>query len=1025
MTIRPLWTFFGIGLFAAGCFQSADGSNEGQGASGGVGSGAGSAEGDFLSDGPPGSNTGDNGTDAGGGASAAPEAGDDADKGDAERAIAEADIIQRDGDVLYALSQYSGLSVIDLSDPNDLTLLGRYESSAYPFEMYLRDGVVYAMFNSYWDYVKDASGNWTWVQTSHIEALDVSNPAAITKLGSFNLPGTVSDSRTVGDVLYVVTQEDGYCWGCQSAPNTTVTSLAVGDVSNIAVIDSLTYTSSPETVSYGWWRRSVYATDERLYVAGLEWNGNWGDQESGHSTIQVIDISDPAGDLVEGAKVEVKGQIESRWQMDEHEGVLRVISQPGAWWSNGVPSVQTFQVNSSVDMTPLGNLDLTLPMPEDLRSARFDGDRAYAITAVQTDPLFTIDLSNPALPLQKGELEMPGWVYHMEPRGDRLLALGFDNQSTEGSLHVSLFNVADMTNPTLIKRVHFGGNWSWLGEDQDRIHKAFRIFDDEALVVVPYSGWNYSETEEGSYGCGSYDSGIQLIDWENDDLIKRGAAKIAGAARRAFLHEGNLIGVSDEAVRAFNIGNRDLPTQISDLKLADHVSKTAVVGSTVVKLAADWWSSDARLETASIADPENPVAVGSLDLSPLASSTGCGLGNLSSGQLFTVGQSVVLVWPGADWDKTRVATISVANPASPVILDQEEFDFRMYNWNWNPGRVSTGSNIVQAGSALVFLNQPQQDYYYEGDIDDSAAGGADAQTQAPEATTLEVVSLKTPSNIQHGATVTLNETQGLSNLHAVGSTVYFSHYVPAADKPGKVRFYVNRYSVTNPSSPLDLGSVNVPGTLAAIHAPTGRMLTMSYTDIPLPNADSSLCWQTFAEYEWTWDQNGYGDYENGDCVGKHRTFHLLDVGATAVIASSLPVANDQTLYSLYVGTDRLFAYDYGYNYGWAESDDSGAYEYSGRVWTLGGLETGTLAASLSPLTGTTYASPVATSGNRLVLQSWSPTSLYVLNATGEQTPTLGDAIELDTYGYIYEVNVEGDNAYCSLGPWGLEVVSLE
>ena len=52
--------------------------------------------------------------------------------------------------------------------------------------------------------------------------------------------------------------------------------------------------------------------------------------------------------------------IESRWQMDENNGVLRVISQPGVW-SNGVPQVQTFQINSSNSITPLATMNLTPP----------------------------------------------------------------------------------------------------------------------------------------------------------------------------------------------------------------------------------------------------------------------------------------------------------------------------------------------------------------------------------------------------------------------------------------------------------------------------------------------------------------------------------------------------------------------------------------------------------------------------------------------------------------------------------------
>ena len=79
------------------------------------------------------------------------------------------------------------------------------------------------------------------------------------------------------------------------------------------------------------------------------------------------------------------------------------------------------------------------------------------MTFVQTDPLFTLDLTDPANPKQVGELKMPGFLYHMEPRGDRLVALGMDNGNTSGGMTVSIFDVSDMTTPKMLSRANFGG----------------------------------------------------------------------------------------------------------------------------------------------------------------------------------------------------------------------------------------------------------------------------------------------------------------------------------------------------------------------------------------------------------------------------------------------------------------------------------------------------------------------------------------------------------------------------------------
>src|SRR5690606_15218894 len=63
--------------------------------------------------------------------------GDASTKNDPGRLIAEADVIKLDGSKLYALSRYSGLSIIDVEDPARLVLLGTYKAGGVPFEMYV------------------------------------------------------------------------------------------------------------------------------------------------------------------------------------------------------------------------------------------------------------------------------------------------------------------------------------------------------------------------------------------------------------------------------------------------------------------------------------------------------------------------------------------------------------------------------------------------------------------------------------------------------------------------------------------------------------------------------------------------------------------------------------------------------------------------------------------------------------------------------------------------------------------------
>jgi len=539
---------------------------------------------DFIVDNPAGAG-GDEGQDGGETGNAGEDDGGDDDGG---REISEADIVFVEGDTVYALSAYGGLVVVDASAPDQgLPVLGRHRMHAQPFEMYVENGQVFVMTTDYGSYDYDEeSGSYTWHSSSRLLALDASDPESITTRGEFELPGTIQDSRRVGDVLYLVTFEDGWCWGCEeNQPRTVVTSLDVSNPAQVQQVDQLVFDNQTDD-AWDWaGPRSMSSTDERMYIGGIEYDG-W---DSAHSVIDVIDISDPGGIMARGASLEVAGQIQSRWQMDEYEGALRVISQPWQWSSDAPPTIQTFSVASATDVTPLASVPMVLPRPETLQSVRFDGTRGYAITFERTDPLFSIDLSDPANPQQRGELEIPGWVYHMEPRGERLLALGFDQDNPDGSINVSLFDVADLDQPTLLSRVAFGGDWASFAEDQNRIHKAFTILEDIGLVLVPFSGWEYDESDEwAEWSCGTYHSGTQLVDWTGDELVRRGVAPSHGQSRRALMHRERLLTMSDKSMQAFDIADRDAPSRVSQVALAANVSTVAAEGGIVVRLAQDW-----------------------------------------------------------------------------------------------------------------------------------------------------------------------------------------------------------------------------------------------------------------------------------------------------------------------------------------------------------------------------------------------------------------------------------------------------
>ncbi len=951
---------------------------------------------------------------------------------DPARAIEEADIVKREGDRLYALSAYGGLSVIDISNPDALKVLGRYRTTATPFEMYVRDGVVFVLYNGYGEYSYDEDADtYTYYQTSYVVSLDTSDPKRIDEAQKFEISGYIADSRLVGDAMYVVAFDDSYCYRCGDTPETNVLSLNVSDPKKISKVDELTF---PEQDNYYSWRRSLSGNDQRLYIAGPNYGG--GSEVTG-SVIQVVDITDPGGDMEPGDSIEVAGQINSRWQMDEHEGVLRVVSQP-LWWTDadGVPSVETFEVQSADELVALGSTQLVLPRPETLMAVRFDGDRGYAITFERTDPLFTIDLSDPANPTQAGELEMPGWVYHMEPRGDRLVGLGYDQGNADGGLTVSLFDVSDLSTPTMIDRVNFGGEWGELAEDQDRIHKSFQVLDSEQLILVPFAGWSYG-TQDECYTPQTYLSGVQLIDWEEDELTLRGVAPSQGRARRALLHEDRLLTMSDQRLEAFDIEDRNEPQSTSQVDLAQIVTTLEVAGSAVVRAGNDWWNNQELEVTVSTLDDLLSYAPGKKVHLPASSYTCNGetyLQDVRSG-----GDNVYFMYRTYDWSQAKaeamkVITLDVSDVDDPKIAGEAELDFYPSNDRaYVPGMIDNGAVSVGIGDRFVF---PQHT------IQRNNLGFITQNDYS-----LEIVDFSDADEPQR-TTVKMPPSLGSTGLLVSGNQVVSSHFVVSPTNSSNVRFYLDRVDLSDAQEPKLLARVNIPGSLLAYDAELSRALTVDYRDVVIENISPRQCYEeefgTFLVADASlvnWEEG------RGPCGARRFQLHLVDIADDeASLLGSYDVDKGVYISAVAMGDDRVFlgtATSAGYSNGGGIAmpppaisqpgiggSSIGYYSYpittsSAKLLVASGLSEGelTVAAAEVEVTNSFYGfSALRAKGKKAVLAAGWQGRMSVIDASDADNPVVASSIELP--GSVRDLELVGDTAVAALGEAGVQAISL-
>jgi hypothetical protein len=687
-----------------------------------------------------------------------------------QRAVVEADLHVRSGGLVLVQNAWRGLQVVDVSDPAAPSLLGRVPLTGSPVGLYLRGDVVLVASAEHLAWALDAAtGVVRSTVGSRLWAVDVANPAAPIVLAELAIPGVLEETRLVGDVLYTVSRTSPGWW---VGPGTPVPVGAAAEPAPDATVVSSFDVSAPGTpvpvaridLPAAGWDTHAHVTSERITLARAGWG------EAGPFTLlTAVDISDPGGALAAGAEARIDGLVRDRWalDLDAASGTFRAVVQNG--WNAGATLVVLDWAEPS-KASPRSKL--AIEVPESVTAARFDGSRVYVVTALAVDPLWVVDVSDPSAPALGGHLEMPGQLDFVEPRGDRLLALG---HTPEGGgsfqLQVSLLDVADPAAPLLVARRWFGPEVGWVPAAPDDLRKAFQVLDDRGLVLVPYQGFDR--------GTWRWNGGTQLLAFGRDALELGGFVPHAGAVKRAFPLDapGLLAAWSDESLQTIDASDPARPVEVAAIDLARPVWDIAVAGSAAVELSGDPWRGATELVVVPASDPEAAVPAARV---PLAA---------SSGRLFRVG-AVVWVHATDPWTSASfLLAVDVADPAAPALRGRLDLPAPGGGW-WDAG-------AVLAGSALAVQRVRW-------------TCGASCTSEAE----ILSIDLGDPDAPRLAATIPLPRRSWTSGLAAVGTDVWYSQYEwmdGGAQPYAAVRYHVGRVDLSDPTAPVVHPTFNVPG----------------------------------------------------------------------------------------------------------------------------------------------------------------------------------------------------------------------
>lgn len=224
-------------------------------------------------------------------------------------------------------------------------------------------------------------------------------------------------------------------------------------------------------------------------------------QEREKTVIQKISID--KGEITYQTKGEVPGSLLNQFSMDESGDHFRVATTSQFWTQKGSVQYNNVYVMDK-DLGIAGKLEEIAP-DERIYSTRFIGNRLYMVTFKRMDPLFVIDLSDPASPKILGKLKIPGFSDYLHPYDENhIIGVGKEtgeNQwggvSTKG-VKVSLFDVSDVNDPKQIDTYEIGQP----GTDSEALaeHKAFLFDKKKDLLVIPIREITGKEEYDRQYG---------------------------------------------------------------------------------------------------------------------------------------------------------------------------------------------------------------------------------------------------------------------------------------------------------------------------------------------------------------------------------------------------------------------------------------------------------------------------------------------------------------------------------------------
>lgn len=336
-----------------------------------------------------------------------------------------------------------------------------------------------------------------------IETYDLSDRQQPKPLGTVVQDGYFQSSRRNGDHVYVFTRYDVNVYAQrkeieQYVPFVNGEALPASCIYIPEAINAFNYLvvcsvdmNQPEKAlqskAVAASGEHYYVSRENIYIASAKYDY----RASQYDYTELMKLSYNGGKIGFKAHGKVNGYLNNQFSMDEYQGNLRLVSTLSN--SRGKDTNALYVLNEKLEK--IGEIKDLAP-DEQIYSARFMGDTGYFVTFRNMDPLFSVDLSDPANPKILGELKITGFSEYLHPYADGLL-LGIGSEidpETTGfeGLKLSMF---DTSNPKNVREVQKLVEESYEYSPAWNNHKSVLISASRNLIGFSVEHYDYDNRQ--------------------------------------------------------------------------------------------------------------------------------------------------------------------------------------------------------------------------------------------------------------------------------------------------------------------------------------------------------------------------------------------------------------------------------------------------------------------------------------------------------------------------------------------------